>query len=239
MNGTVNRYPSFKSAIAASMALHALVLLGILGTLAGSEPRLIMADGDGLVHVSLVSSDRTGPGQAQPARTPREAAKIQAVPVTEKSSPEAARERVRVEYASLATGQRADTGNAVAVDLAAFEAAGDGTARGAGGAGVPGPGKGEKFTQAVPRYSENPRPRYPELARVKGFQGIVLLAAEVSAEGRVDDVRVKRTSGYALLDRSAAEAVRKWKFEPGRRMGVPVAMWVDIPVRFVLGEESP
>ncbi|MBT8491314.1 MAG: energy transducer TonB, partial [Deltaproteobacteria bacterium] len=36
------------------------------------------------------------------------------------------------------------------------------------------------------------------------------------------------------LDRAALKAVRKWKFEPASRLGVPFTMWVDVPVHFVL-----
>jgi protein TonB len=30
------------------------------------------------------------------------------------------------------------------------------------------------------------------------------------------------------------EAVQRWRFVPGRRSGMPEAMWFNIPVRFVL-----
>ena len=67
---------------------------------------------------------------------------------------------------------------------------------------------------------------------------MVLLAAEVAADGRVENLTIKKSSGYASLDRSALEAVKRWKFDPGRRMGKPVAMWVDVPVKFVLKEDD-
>ncbi len=90
-----------------------------------------------------------------------------------------------------------------------------------------------------PRYRSNDRPAYPLAARLRGYEGMVLLSVEVSADGRVDDLMVKRSSGYEVLDRSALEAVRNWTFEPARRMGQPVRMRVDIPVKFVLqGQES-
>jgi len=62
----------------------------------------------------------------------------------------------------------------------------------------------------------------------------VLIAAEIRADGRIGTVRVKRSSGYALLDDSALEAVRAWRFEPARRMGAAVDAWVEIPIRFKL-----
>jgi len=89
---------------------------------------------------------------------------------------------------------------------------------------------------AVPKYRENAHPRYPMLARSRGEEGLVLLSAEVLANGKVGALRIKKTSGYQLLDQSALEAVRKWKFEPARKMGIPVTAWVEIPIRFTLSD---
>jgi protein TonB len=107
---------------------------------------------------------------------------------------------------------------------------------GADGQGKPGSpqGRGDAVSIAVPKYRENSQPTYPEVARARGYHGLVLLSAEVHADGRVGEVRISKSCGHSLLDRSALDAVRYWKFEPGRRMGVPVSMWVDVPVRFVL-----
>ena len=87
---------------------------------------------------------------------------------------------------------------------------------------------------AVPRYAENARPDYPQLARLRGYQGVVVLLVEVLADGRAGRVEVRRSAGHDILDRAALEAVRTWKFEPGRREGRAVTMSVEVPVRFVL-----
>jgi len=92
---------------------------------------------------------------------------------------------------------------------------------------------------AVPKYRENTHPAYPWIARLRGYEGIVLVSTEVSADGSVGSVRVKKSSGYAVLDRSALDAVKTWKFEPGRKMGTPVNMLVDVPVKFVLKNNDP
>ena len=83
-------------------------------------------------------------------------------------------------------------------------------------------------------FSHNPPPPYPSLARRKGYQGQVVLHVNVSAEGNCTGVVILRSSGYALLDRAAAKAVREWAFEPATRKGIPVAAAADIPIRFVL-----
>ena len=91
-----------------------------------------------------------------------------------------------------------------------------------------------KDANAVPRYGDNARPAYPPLARLRGYQGVVVLFVEVLADGRVGQVEIKRSAGHEILDRAALEAVRTWRFEPGRREGRAVTMSVEVPVRFVL-----
>lgn len=91
-----------------------------------------------------------------------------------------------------------------------------------------------KVTMAVPRYDENVPPIYPAIARKRGYEGVVLLSAEILIDGRVGELKIKKSSGYHILDRSALKAVKKWKFEPARRMGYPTVMWVEVPVKYVL-----
>ena len=88
--------------------------------------------------------------------------------------------------------------------------------------------------EAAPLYQENPPPPYPPMARRRGYEGTVLLVVLVEKQGTVKDLRVLRTSGYPVLDQAALDAVRKWRFEPGRKGEEPVEMWVNIPVRFQL-----
>jgi TonB family protein len=91
-----------------------------------------------------------------------------------------------------------------------------------------------KNADAVPRYGDNALPTYPPLARLRGYQGVAVLLVEVLADGRVGQVEISRSTGHEILDRTALDTVRSWKFEPGRREGRPVAMSVAVPVRFVL-----
>ena len=48
------------------------------------------------------------------------------------------------------------------------------------------------------------------------------------------DAQIKVSSGYERLDRAALEAVRKWRYIPGKRGGVPEPMWFDAPINFSL-----
>jgi len=85
-----------------------------------------------------------------------------------------------------------------------------------------------------PRYLDTPSPVYPAEARSLGYEGTTLLTVEVLSSGRVGQVLVKKSSGHAVLDRSALRAVRSWRFEPARIRRIPKTMTVDIPIRFSL-----
>ncbi len=91
-------------------------------------------------------------------------------------------------------------------------------------------------TSAVPQYEGNPKPPYPEIARRRGYEGQVRLEVEVSESGLVANIRIKRSSGYEVLDRSALQTVKGWRFIPARIAGVPVRSKVIIPVTFKLNE---
>ena len=107
------------------------------------------------------------------------------------------------------------------------------------------PGRGRKQkgrtrniqTQGV-RYSgaglSNPRPRYPPSARRNRVQGRVLLAVVVTTSGRAGSVRIRRSSGYQLLDQAALKTVKRWRFRPATRNGKPVSARVIVPITFKL-----
>ncbi|MBI1976016.1 MAG: TonB family protein [Candidatus Omnitrophica bacterium] len=81
-------------------------------------------------------------------------------------------------------------------------------------------------------YTDNPAPRYPRAALLKNIQGRLVLLVEVSAGGDPLEVRVERSSGYAILDQAALEAVRKWKFTPAKVGTIAIRSQVRIPVQF-------
>ena len=90
------------------------------------------------------------------------------------------------------------------------------------------------ITVAVPMYKRNPLHEYPPLAIRRQYEGTVLLDVLVDEDGRVVDLKVARSSGYRILDRSALADVKQWRFEPARRGGRPFEMWVKVPVRYEL-----
>lgn len=85
---------------------------------------------------------------------------------------------------------------------------------------------------AKPLYKKNPLPVYPVIAKKRGYQGIVELIVLVSEKGEVNSLKIFKSSRHKALDHQALRSVKSWLFEPGRKNGVPVEMWVKIPVKF-------
>jgi periplasmic protein TonB len=83
-------------------------------------------------------------------------------------------------------------------------------------------------------YLQNPQPVYPPMSKRLGEQGSVMLRVLIGADGRPLDAEIRKSSGYERLDRTALETVRKWRFVPGKRNGVPEDMWFNVPINFVL-----
>ncbi|MEN8780955.1 MAG: energy transducer TonB [Desulfobacterales bacterium] len=88
--------------------------------------------------------------------------------------------------------------------------------------------------EALPDYNTNPPISYPKRARRKGYEGTVVLEVLVNRNGKVDDLRILASSGYAILDRSAVKSVKTWSFKPAKKGKDTVDMWVQVPVRFKL-----
>jgi protein TonB len=81
---------------------------------------------------------------------------------------------------------------------------------------------------AVPRYRNNPAPEYPVAAKRRREEGEVRLSVTVSPDGRPLRVSLFRSSGHALLDQAAMDAVQRWE---------PVEDRVVVPVRFSLSRQ--
>ncbi|MBP1709988.1 MAG: tonB periplasmic protein [Deltaproteobacteria bacterium] len=93
-------------------------------------------------------------------------------------------------------------------------------------------------SDSQPLYRENPPPGYPDIARQQGYEGVVLVGAEILVNGRVGEAVIRKSSGYAVLDQSAIQAVKTWKFEPAKKSGIPYKTWAELPVKFVISNHN-
>ncbi len=76
------------------------------------------------------------------------------------------------------------------------------------------------------------QPAYPPLARQARIQGSVLLQAEISKEGTIQNLRL--ISGHPMLAPAAIEAVKQWRYKPYILNGEPVEVETQITVNFTL-----
>jgi TonB family protein len=83
-----------------------------------------------------------------------------------------------------------------------------------------------------PKCISCPAPPFTEEARAAKFNGTILLDVTIAADGRVENVRVRKGAGMGL-DENAMQTVKTWSFAPALREDhQPVAAVVTIEVNF-------
>src|SRR5512141_1945652 len=138
----------------------------------------------------------------------------------------------------LATGPTGDPMSNILGPLSNGTGSGGGIGSGSGG-GVGsgrGPGVGPGWGGGIgggayrvgggvsaPKALFQPDPEFSEEARKMKYQGTVVLLLVVGLDGKPHDIRVQQSLGMGL-DEKAIEAIRRWKFEPGRKDGIAVAV---------------
>jgi periplasmic protein TonB len=82
-------------------------------------------------------------------------------------------------------------------------------------------------------------PPYPDLARLLGHQGTVLLQLTVSPQGNVVSAVVLTSTGYPELDSAAVDWVgAHWKYKPAIQGGQPVTSQVQVSIKFDLRQAA-
>ena len=75
-------------------------------------------------------------------------------------------------------------------------------------------------------------PNYPPLARQARIQGTVILQAQISKDGSIQNLQL--ISGHPMLAPAAIEAVKQWKYKPYLLNGEPVEVETQVQVNFTL-----
>ena len=70
--------------------------------------------------------------------------------------------------------------------------------------------------------------KYPRLAVKRNWQGKVLLSLRVSSSGKIENIQVKQSSGYNILDQAAINSLRKM----GKLPRVSSLLIQDIELKF-------
>ncbi len=80
-------------------------------------------------------------------------------------------------------------------------------------------------------------PAYPHAAKSAGIEGSVTVAFVVDEKGYVTDARVVEST-HREFEEPTLRAVSKWRFEPGRKNGVPVRFRMHVPIVFSLNDSE-
>jgi TonB family protein len=91
-----------------------------------------------------------------------------------------------------------------------------------------GPRPGVELPVAIKKVHAN----YSYVALGMKLTGVVMVQALVGEDGTVKDALV--VSGHPVFRDDALEAVWQWQFKPASRDGRPIAVWVEIPVWFLM-----
>lgn len=126
------------------------------------------------------------------------------------------------------TGGGAGAGQGTGLGPGDGSGVGDGSGGGYGG-GPFRPGSGVE----PPRLLREVKANYTDEARRANIAGEVELEIVVRRDGTVGDVKIIRGLRGGLNER-AVQAVRQWRFAPGRMKGVPVDVVVEVGVEFKL-----
>lgn len=96
----------------------------------------------------------------------------------------------------------------------------------------------EKEVDAKPRTVSQPAPVLPRTLRGTGQTGSALVTLTVGQDGLPRDLELLRAS-QPEFGEAVMTALKKWRFEPGRKEGQAVNVRLTIPIEFKRDEGKP
>jgi protein TonB len=84
-----------------------------------------------------------------------------------------------------------------------------------------------------PQVLERVRPVYPTAARNVRLEGAVKLRAVILRDGAIGEIEVLEGLGLGCTQ-AAIQALRRWRFRPGERNGIPVDAYFELTVDFTM-----
>lgn len=82
------------------------------------------------------------------------------------------------------------------------------------------------------------KPNYPYRAKRMGIEGYVTVQFLVDSNGRTHELKILASTPEGVFDESVRKTVPRWRFKPGRKAGRPVDTWVEMTIRFELGQDG-
>jgi protein TonB len=90
-----------------------------------------------------------------------------------------------------------------------------------------------------PDVARRTEPAYPDAARARGLEDVVVVRVLVSPAGAAQQVRVLRPSKVdGAFDGAAVAAVRQWTFWPAKKRQQAVPCWLNVGVPFRLAQDT-
>ena len=87
----------------------------------------------------------------------------------------------------------------------------------------------------LPQVVKEVRGQYTQEAKDAHIEGTVVMTIVVQDNGKVGDVQVSRSLDPTYgLDKQAVEAAKLWEFKPATKDGKPIAIRVDLEMKFIL-----
>ncbi len=86
-----------------------------------------------------------------------------------------------------------------------------------------------------PKQTKHASPQWPPNALRAGLEGRVVLQFDIGTDGRVENPKV--LAGHRCLGDAAVTAARKWRYQPAKLGGQPVAVNMTVTVDFTLKEQ--
>lgn len=90
------------------------------------------------------------------------------------------------------------------------------------------------YSESEVSVLSKPNPGYPRAAKQRRMEGTVHLTVGINASGHAYSVRVAKSSGHPLLDKTAAKAAKGVRLKPYMINGVATPINVNIQYQFVL-----
>ena len=66
----------------------------------------------------------------------------------------------------------------------------------------------------------------------------MILELLILPDGKVGEVRVKKSSGFKRLDKTAMKAVKRWRYLPAKRGDEAISYWYLQPLEFSLNQST-
>ena len=76
-----------------------------------------------------------------------------------------------------------------------------------------------------------PPPDYPTQLKRDGVSGMVVVNVVIDEDGKVADVEVRKSTNVEF-EKPALDAVKNWRFKPGKKEGNAIRCKVALPLKF-------